>query len=127
MNILYNSADVNISASSGEGWGLPTGESMACGIPNIGPDCSAFSELIGNDVDLSKNRGWLVNIESRQMIQDGTIRVLVSESDLAMKMKMAFVEKDKIKVFSKNAIDWSKDYTWSKICLQWNDLLKKMK
>ena len=127
MNVLYNTFDVNISASSGEGFGLGTIESMACGIPNIGPDCSAFSELIGNDSDFSKNRGWLVDIGEWQMIQDSSERALVSESDLAMKMKMCFIEKDKMKIFSKNAIEWSKNYTWDKICLQWNDLLIGMK
>ena len=127
MNILYNTADVNVSASSGEGFGLGTMESMACGIPNIGPDCSAFSELIGNDSSESKNRGWLVDIGEWQMIVDSSERALVSESDLALKMKMAFVEKDKMKVFSKNCIEFTKDYTWDKICVQWNKLLTGMK
>lgn len=127
MNILYNSVDINVSASSGEGFGLPTLESMACGIPNIGPNCSSFTELIGDDVNENNNRGWLVNVESWQMIQDGSIRALVSESDLALKMKMAYVEKEKMKVFSKNCIDWTKNYTWEKICKEWNKLLVGMK
>ena len=127
MNILYNTFDVNASASSGEGFGLGTVESMACGIPNIGPDCSAFSELIGNDSSESKNRGWLVNIESSQMIQDGTMRVLVSESDLALKMKILYTDNKLRERLGNNAIEWSKNYTWDKICLQWNDLLKKIK
>lgn len=127
MNILYNTFDVNVSASSGEGFSLPIIEGMACGIPMIGPNVTSFVELIGNDCDLSKNRGWLVDIESWQMIQDGTIRALVSESDLAMKMKMAFVERDKMKVFSKNAVDWSRNYTWEKIVLEWDSLIKQMK
>ena len=124
MNILYNTFDVNISASSGEGFGLGTMESMACGIPNIGPDCSAFSELIGNDSSESKNRGWLASIGEWQMIQDGTMRALVDEKDLALKMKMSFVEQDKMKIFSKNAIEWSQNYTWDKICGSWDKLLK---
>ena len=127
MNVLYNSADVNVSASSGEGTCLPMIEGFAVGLPMIAPNCSSFTEFIGNDSDLSKNRGLLVNIESWQMIQDSSERALVSESDLAMKMKMAFTEKDKMKIFSDNCMKWSQNYTWEKICLQWNDLLKKMK
>lgn len=70
MNILYNTFDVNTSASSSEGFGLGTLESMACGIPNIGPDCSSFTELIGKD---ETKRGLLANIGEWQMIQDGCL------------------------------------------------------
>ena len=127
MNIWYNLADVNVSASSSEGWGLPTGESMACGIPNIGPNCSSFIELIGDDKDeFNKNRGWLANIATYHQIQDGSERALVDEMDIALKLKIAYVEKDKMKMFSENGIEFMKNYTWDKICLQWNDLLKEM-
>jgi glycosyltransferase involved in cell wall biosynthesis len=127
LNILYNTADVNVSASSGEGTCLPMIEGFATGLPMIASNCSSFTEFIGNDKDESKNRGWLVNIESWQMIVDGSERALVSESDLAMKMKMSFVEKDKMKIFSKNAIEFMKNYTWEKIVVEWDKLLKKMK
>jgi glycosyltransferase involved in cell wall biosynthesis len=127
MNVLYNSVDINVSASSGEGFGLATIESMACGIPNIGPDCSSFTELIGNDSDLSKNRGWLVDIGEWQMIQDGSERFLVNEKDLAMKMKMAFTDNSMREKFSENCIEWSKNYTWEKIVLKWDRLLTGMK
>lgn len=123
MNIWYNLADVNVSASSSEGWGLPTGESMACGVPNIGPNCSSFIELIGNDKDESKNRGWLANIATYHQIQDGSERALVDEKDLALKMKMAYVEKDKMKVFSDNGIQFMKNYTWENVVKQWDKLL----
>lgn len=139
MNIWYNLADVNVSASSSEGFGLPILESMACGIPNIGPNCSSFTELIGNDKDESNdknenndeqpavNRGWLANIAAYHQIQDASERALVDERDLAMKMKMAYVEKDKMKIFAKNGIEFSKSYTWDKIVSEWNSLLKDFK
>lgn len=123
MNILYNTFDCHVSASSSEGWGLPTGESMACGIPNIGPDCSSFTELIGNDSDWSKNRGWLANIGEWQMIQDGSYRALVDEKDLALKMKLAYVEKDKMKTFGENAVMFAGNYTWDKICAEFDKVL----
>lgn len=126
LNVLYNLADVNVSASSSEGFGLGTLESMACGIPNIGPDCSSFTELIGNDKDESKNRGWLVDIGEWQMVQDGSNRALVDIRDLALKMKMAYVEKDKMKVFAKNAEEWSKTYTWENVVKDWDKLLKSI-
>ncbi len=130
MNILYNTFDAHVSASSSEGYGLGTLESMACGKPNVGPDCSSFTELIGktgNNKELSKNRGLLADIESWQMIQDCSVRALVNELDLANRMKDIYQNKDMYKIYSKNAEEWSKQYTWDKICIRWNELLKNMK
>lgn len=41
---LYNSLDVYVSTSQGEGWGLPALEAMACGTPCILPFNSAYQE-----------------------------------------------------------------------------------
>lgn len=133
LNILYNLADVNVSASSSEGWGLPTGESMAAGVPNIGPDCSSFTELIGNDKDESNdkqqsavNRGLLAKIESYVMIQDCSERALVEEYDLASKMKIVYTNDKLREKLGKNAEEWVKKFTWDEICKQWDKLLKVM-
>jgi len=125
VSILYNTFDINISASSSEGFGLPTLESMACGIPNIGPNCSSFTELIGEDP--KTRRGLLASIIDWQMIQDCSIRALVNESDLSRQMKIMYQDEDLRKTFSKNCIEFSKNYTWDKICDRWDKLLKEMK
>jgi glycosyltransferase involved in cell wall biosynthesis len=41
---VYNSFDVQVSTTQGEGWGLTTMEGMACGIPQIVPDWSGLGE-----------------------------------------------------------------------------------
>ncbi len=41
---IYSSLDVQITTTSGEGFGLSTIEGMACGIPNIIPDWAALGE-----------------------------------------------------------------------------------
>ncbi len=125
LSILYNLADCNVSASSSEGYGLPTLESMACGVPNIGPDCSSFTELIGKNEE--KPRGLLSRIGEWQMIQDQSIRALVDEKDLANQMKIMYIKKDDRKLYSKNAIEWSKQFTWDKIVKQWEELFKQLK
>lgn len=125
INYLYNITDVNVSASSSEGFGLSTLESMACGKPNIGPNCSSFTELIGHG-DKNK-RGLLAMIIDWQMIQDGSIRALVNEGDLAHQMKEMYQNKECYKIYSKNAIKFSQDFTWEKMVQQWNQLLKTIK
>lgn len=127
MNIWYNLADVNVSASSSEGMGLGTIEGFATGLPMIAPNCSSFIELIGKDKDDSRNRGWLAKIATYHQIQDGSERGLVDEYDLASKMKMAYVEKEKMKVFGKNGIEFMENYTWDKIARRFDEVIREMK
>jgi glycosyltransferase involved in cell wall biosynthesis len=56
MNRIYNAADCLLSASTGEGWGLSSSESMCAGTPVIVPRNTAFTEIVGED----EERGYLV-------------------------------------------------------------------
>ena len=44
LRLIYNSLDVQMTTTLGEGWGLTTMEGMACGIPQLVPDSSALAE-----------------------------------------------------------------------------------
>jgi glycosyltransferase involved in cell wall biosynthesis len=57
MSAWYNAADVYLNTSWAEGFGVPLIESQACGLPVIGTDCSAVTELVQG------GRGWLVPSE----------------------------------------------------------------
>jgi len=45
LPLTYRAFDVMLTTTQGEGFGLPTFEGMACGIPQIVPDWSALGEL----------------------------------------------------------------------------------
>ncbi len=122
MGVLFNTFDCNVSASSGEGFGLPTLESIACGVPNIGPNFSSFIELIGTSMDDSP-RGLLADLSDVQMIQDGSYRGLVSIGSFADCMSKMYTQKHLASEFSKNAVKFSKDFTWESICEQWDEVL----
>lgn len=47
LNALYNAADVFISTSRGEGFGLTIAEALACGVPVIAQNVSAIPEVVG--------------------------------------------------------------------------------
>jgi glycosyltransferase involved in cell wall biosynthesis len=49
---IYSSMDVLLATSYGEGFGVPTVEAQACGVPVIVSDFAASAELVGD--------GWLV-------------------------------------------------------------------
>ena len=44
MPYIYALADVKLSTSAGEGWGLTTMEAMACGVPCVAADWAALGE-----------------------------------------------------------------------------------
>lgn len=44
LRYIYNSFDIQVSTTLGEGWGLTQMEGMACGIPQIIPEWSALAE-----------------------------------------------------------------------------------
>ena len=128
INVLYNTADINVSASSSEGFCLPVLEGFATGVPMIAPNCSSFIELIGDgEKDPEKSRGLLANIGEWQMIENGSERALVNELHLSIMMKKMYQSEDLRKTFSKNSIKFAQNYTWDKICLIWDSLLKEIK
>lgn len=47
LNALYNAADVFVTTSRGEGFGLTIAESLACGVPVIAQNVSAIPEVVG--------------------------------------------------------------------------------
>jgi D-inositol-3-phosphate glycosyltransferase len=55
MGLLFQACDVHVMATGGEGFGIPSAEAMACGLPIIVPDNSTGPELVGDN-----ERGWLV-------------------------------------------------------------------
>lgn len=133
LNILYSIADCQVSATSSEGFSLPVLEGFATGLPMIAPDCTSQTELIGVAEDPTNSnktigpRGLLAHIQADYMIQDLTYRSLVDEYDLAEKMKELFNNKKMIEKYGQNSVHFAKNYTWEKICEQWDKLLKEFK
>lgn len=120
MNLLYNSADIFVSASSAEGFGLPHLESMAIGLPQIVPDYSVFPEFItGGD---EGDRGLLCR-GTEQLTITGQSRALVDINDMAKKMDELYFNTDKRGRMSKNAIRGASNHTWEKKCDEWDKLI----
>jgi D-inositol-3-phosphate glycosyltransferase len=76
MHLIYNSMDVHLSTTQGEGWGLCNLESMTCGIPNILPDYAALGEW-------AKDAAYMVPVSSF-MVNTGGLNTVggVVDTDL---------------------------------------------
>lgn len=134
LNQLYNMADVVISTSMGEGWGLPITEAMATKTPVLAPDNSSLREIIGQD----EMRGYLM--ESGKTISEHFVYGV--ESSLLHPLaniesgvnKLGQIYKDKYKLTYggatkekiNKAYDYSTFFSWEFIKTKWINLLKEI-
>jgi glycosyltransferase involved in cell wall biosynthesis len=121
MNNIYNLFDIYISASSGEGFGLPILETAALGIPQIHPDFQPFREFIG---DGTEKRGLLAEC-TPQMTVAGEFRALVNTRDLAEKMELLYTDVDLRKTLGNSAEKWAAPLTWDRIARQFDTVFKE--
>lgn len=80
---LYNTADVQINTAGGEGWGLPSFEGAACGVPQLVPDWSATHELW-------RDHGLLLKVQDyrAETKNANTLHAEISVKDAAEKLLM---------------------------------------
>ena len=97
---------------------------MACGIPQVTPDCTSMTELVGNNP--SEQRGLLAKIGDSDLISVEITRQLVDISDLSIKMKEIYTNKELRKKCSENCLEFVKPYTWNQLAVKWDKLIKEM-
>ncbi len=111
LNRIYNSCNVGLNTSVGEGWGLVNNEHAATGAPQIVPDHSALS-------DLYKDCGLLVTPIMR-LTQDHitTTGKIVRPEDVAEKMELIYTDKKLYKELSEKGLKkfTSEEYSWENV------------
>ncbi|PKQ28956.1 MAG: glycosyl transferase [Candidatus Anoxymicrobium japonicum] len=71
MGSLYCSSDCFVLPTRGEGWGMPTLEAMACGLPTISTSWSAQTEFFNDDVGYPINIKGLIPAVAKCPYYDG--------------------------------------------------------
>ncbi|MFW6108527.1 MAG: glycosyltransferase family 4 protein [bacterium] len=89
---LDNAADLRVSATQGEGFGVVTLEAMACGTPTVITDCTTSRELIAGrgpePLDPYGDAGALVRVAAWTVEQSRSLRRPVANAaDLAAKVE----------------------------------------
>ncbi len=118
---FYNMCDVYVSASSGEGFGMPYIESMASKKPIIAPNHSSTPELITEVIDGIGPRGIATKIDTfatdmKYFIDKG----ICSIDDTVRAMNTLYEDKKKRDELGENGLKFVK-----KFC-NWDDTSKKL-
>ena len=124
LNEYYNCADMVISTSMGEGWGLTTTEAMATKTPVVMPRNSSLTEIVGT----GEERGYLA--ECGTTSSEWTIpygfqnipRPLTNVDSLIAKMHEA-ANPDPAKVEA--AYRWVGERSWDRTAGEWRRLIEE--
>ena len=123
MNEVYNVMDVFTLSTSGEGFGVPIIESMACEIPCVVTNYTTTYELLiengqcGIAVPICTDLTGTWNVE----------RGIVDIDKLAEAYQLMYNNPKMRKEFGKNGKEKvDKYYSWDKVIPMWNKLIKEM-
>ena len=113
INLFYNSADVGVSASDGEGWGLCNFEQMGVGVPQVVPDIGGFKEFC------STENSVIVKPTVRYYIPNGFSPVggeahACNPHDFCVGMEEYLLNTEMREEHGKRAREKVLDYTWKK-------------
>ena len=121
MNLLYNSADILASTTSGEGFGLGTLFGNACGVPTAITDSCTSPQLTGNG-----EWGWLSKATAEYIAPGGYTRKMTNQEEMKKCLDEAYNNRDLLKKKGERARqDVMEKYDADKIGVQWADLLEK--
>jgi len=127
MNGLYNLADINVSTTLGEGFGLSMIEAIATKTLNVFPNNTSLTEI------LSDKRGLLyksgnppTQILCNGPLDNSLIRPIPNVEDMVEKMLWAYSHPDASKEITETAYNWAlENITWEKLCSDWDKLIEK--
>jgi GT2 family glycosyltransferase/glycosyltransferase involved in cell wall biosynthesis len=80
---FYDPADIMLTTTSGEGFGLGVAEAMACGLPIICPNVPVLPEIVGSN-------GMFCRISGTEMSKMSVSMDLVDIDDVADKLESAY-------------------------------------
>lgn len=138
MADVYNLMDLFFLSTSGEGFGVPIIEAMACGVPQLVTDYTTTKELLIDDIQTGEAIKLVGHNEASitphcEEIFEGTItgswnveRGIMSINHAVECLNKLYYDKDLRETYSKNSLIKSKNYTWKKIIPMWRTLFRRM-
>jgi len=123
INMFYNAADVGISTSDGEGWGLCQFEQMGVGVPQVVPDIGGYKEFCKpeNSVLVKPTVRYYMPTTFSPV---GGEAMACNPHDVCLGMEEYVLNTDKKDVHGKAAKETVQGYTWEKSC---ETLIRRLK
>jgi len=115
INMFYNMADVGVSTSEGEGFGLCQFEQMGVGVPQVVPDIGGYKEFCNPEntsMVKPKFRYYLPTVFSPV----GGEAFACDPHDICVAMEEYVNDSDKKTTHGKKARETVLKYTWEKAC-----------
>lgn len=122
VNRIYNAADMVLTTTLGEGWGLSITEAMATKTPIVGPNNTSLTEMMAN------NRGKLVDSgeNSSAYFSQGPgdndrLRPVMNVTQAADIIEDIMDGKNLPNLEA--AYQWVRELDWERICRQWIEVI----
>lgn len=122
MNEVYNVMDIFFLGTSGEGFGIPIIEAMACEIPVITTDYTTGPELVGDT-----NAGELIKVKEEILGNWHVNRAIIDIDHGAELMIKMFENPELRKEYGKNGREAvMREYTWPIVAEKWDKVLRNL-
>ena len=112
----YRAADVHLSASSGEGFGLPTLQAAAAGAVPVAGAYSASLELVEGHGEPAAIEGW-------SETEFGIRRALIDVEDAAARLGRLYDDRELLRLRSLQSQAFARSYDWERVVESWDVLL----
>jgi glycosyltransferase involved in cell wall biosynthesis len=115
----YRAADVHLSASSGEGFGLPTLQAAAAGAVPMAGAYSASLELVDGHGEPIAIAGW-------SETEFGIRRGLIDVDDAVARLERLYDDRELLRERSARSREFARAYDWANVIGMWDDLLRSL-
>jgi glycosyltransferase involved in cell wall biosynthesis len=116
MGILFGAADLFLSTSWGEGFGLTILQAMASGTPVLAQDCSAITEVVGPG-------GILVKPKGRMSVPMGQEQCLPDVEKFSYWLEHLYNSRTLREQLGAAAATHAAQFSWDEAAKRFNDLL----
>jgi glycosyltransferase involved in cell wall biosynthesis len=114
INMFYNLANIGVSASDGEGWGLCNFEQMGVGVPQVVPNIGGFKDYCNKDNSVlvkPKYRFYQPSVHSPV----GGEAEVCDPHDICVGLEEYITDSEKCKKHGEEAKKTVCGYTWEKV------------
>lgn len=121
LNLIYNSSDIFLTTTLGEGWGLSIAEAMQCHLPVVAPLHTSIEEItLGGKLIWGCEEFIPVSTHA-----DSIIRERVDHREVAEKINECMTSNTERQEKIKSAAEYIGKMTWENVCTKWIDEFNK--